>query len=75
MAKPDFANVEFRSHGTGSIHAWIDGKFLGVVHTEGNGVFVRVNERSLRDAGRSGRSNAAGFDGGVKETQGGACDS
>jgi hypothetical protein len=69
MAKPDFADVVFRSHAAGSIHAWVEGKFLGVVYTEGDGVFVRINERSLREAGRLLRSEDAVFDAGVQHAQ------
>lgn len=49
MARIEYPAVEFKSHFSENITAWVDGKLLGVVRTDGDGVFVRLNPRTLRN--------------------------
>lgn len=55
MAKPEYADVEIRPHFNEHLTAWVDGKYLGVVHTDGDGVYVRLAGKVLSHAARKMR--------------------
>lgn len=69
MAKPEYPDVEFRPHPTEHLSAWADGKYLGVVHTNGDGVYVRLTGKVLSQAARKMRSGRR-FDGGADVSTG-----
>lgn len=47
MPQANVAQLELRGSPADGITAWVDGRYLGVVHTDGDGVYVRINRQSV----------------------------
>lgn len=69
MPKPECAEIELRVQ-PDIITAWTDGKYLGVVHSGFDGVYVSLNRQSLREAGKKMKS-AAALQESIEQSEGG----
>ncbi len=58
MPKPEYAEIEIRVQ-SDILTAWIGGKYLGVVHSRFDGVYISLNCISLSRAGMKMKSAAA----------------
>lgn len=72
MTKDDFAEVEFHALPPGEgIGAWCNGKYLGLVISEGKGVLVHLHYKTVRAAGRRSRSASTScLQSGVEHSEG-----
>lgn len=73
MIYSDVVDIEFRP-GSDCLIAWVDGKRLGIVHTDGDGIYVRIFQKAVRKAYYRDKSRRSAFDGSVEQGQGGAGD-
>mgnify|MGYP001757927408 CR=1 FL=1 len=70
MNKLEMAEIEFGT-GRNCLTAWVGGKYLGVVHTDGEGVHILLHQRVLRTSRRRSWSLPA-LDDAVEKRQGGS---
>ncbi len=70
MPKPEYAEIEIRPS-LDALTAWTDGKYLGVVYSGDDGVFVCINRQHLCEMGRKMKSASALQDS-VEHSEGGA---
>lgn len=67
--QPDYAKIEIRPS-FDTLTAWTDGKYLGVVYSGDDGVFVCINRQHLCEMGRKMKSASALQDS-VEHSEGG----